>query len=193
MSRTNEARAGRARGWERPALGSLVICVALAAIPSTAQGQSRGERSEIVYDGPGLCITGWASIEGHGVGHGAPVSLARAQLHTYQSCPATLGEGGGDAGSAPVLKLAGADTLAILVQAYYWDGGQGAWVECAQKGAWQFDHDAWSAAHSEIITGCPRQSYVGVGIEMWARDLSPAAADHDWHGRGVWSGYYWFE
>jgi hypothetical protein len=173
-------RAHRSYRWLCMALGSLAICVALAAVPSTAQAQA--EQTFINPQG-NLCITGWIKIAEQDTDKGPLAIRAVGQMHTYTSCPTTLGEGGGDASSAQRLNV----TPSTLIAIWYWDFGTASWVQCAD-GGWHTDDIAWSSANYLIVNPeCPHQAWLGMTMGAYA-SLDNGAT---WVGSHTWSGYYW--
>ncbi len=162
----------------------LFALFSLTASLSWAQAES--ELSDIVYYDNDLCITGWVKIRQWGVGHGAPVNLVMAQLHAYDNCPSfPLPEGGGDVGSATQYDDLGDDTLATRLETFYWDWNQSRWTVCHNT-QWQYDGNASTAAQSEVVTSCPRQSYLKAKAYLWVND------NNGWKGGILDSGYYYF-
>jgi hypothetical protein len=170
-------------GWLGKAVGALAVCAALAGVPSAAQAQAE---QNFIDSHSGICITGWIKIDDQDTDQGPLAIRAVGQMHTYRSCPTTLGEGGGDASSAPRLNA----LPYTMIKIWYYDFGKVAWVQCAD-GGWQTEGGtAWSSANYLIANPeCPHQAWLGMTMAAYA-SLDNGTT---WFGSETWSGYYWHD
>ena len=174
MTSKTSAR-NRATRWIRSSFLSILICTAVAAIPSAAHALSStgGQVFQQNY-----CVLGWAQFD-------TASGLATAIVYTdgYCNYPNLHGMSPDPRTMTPFTS----SQISVHPIVWYYDSGSGSWLQC-QVGSEKKLSNAYTTSASVYATSCPHGHYISV----WAHVSAQPVWTLTWYGGDVYGDAVWY-